>query len=70
LLLEGGAAMHAAAWEEGLVDYVRLYITPHTVGADGLKLLAGRFSPAALIDRHEHCVGPDVVMEGYVHRTR
>lgn len=70
LLLEGGAAMHAAAWEEGLVDYVRLYITPHTVGADGLKLLAGQFSPAALIDRHEHCVGPDVVMEGYVHRTR
>src|SRR5581483_7775091 len=25
LLLEGGAGLHAAAWDEGLVDYVRLY---------------------------------------------
>ena len=32
LLLEGGAAVHAAAWDEGLVDFVRLYVTPHVLG--------------------------------------
>src|SRR5207247_2359152 len=28
LLLEGGAAVHQAAWRERVVDYVRLYVTP------------------------------------------
>ena len=50
LLLEGGAALHAAAWDAGLVDYVRLYVTPHVIGPDGLRLLDGRsFSSAALV---------------------
>ena len=41
LLLEGGAALHAAAWDEGLVDFVRLYVTPHVLGAGGVPLLRG-----------------------------
>jgi diaminohydroxyphosphoribosylaminopyrimidine deaminase/5-amino-6-(5-phosphoribosylamino)uracil reductase len=70
LLLEGGAAMHAAAWDAGLVDYVRLYVTPHTIGADGLKLLEGRsFSSAELAERRVETLGPDVLIEGYVHRS-
>jgi diaminohydroxyphosphoribosylaminopyrimidine deaminase/5-amino-6-(5-phosphoribosylamino)uracil reductase len=71
LLLEGGAALHASAWDEGLVDYVRLYVTPHIIGPDGLKLLDGRrFSSAALVEPRVEPLGPDVLIEGYVHGPR
>ena len=71
LVLEGGAAVHASAWDEGLVDYVRLYVTPHIIGPDGLKLLDGRrFSSAALVEQHVEALGPDVLIEGYVHGPR
>ena len=68
LLLEGGAALHAAAWDEGLVDYVRLYVTPRALGDRGVPLLPDRsFSTLALRHRAVASLGPDVVMEGYVH---
>ena len=71
LLLEGGAALHGAAWDEQLVDLVRLYVTPHVLGPAGLRLLGGRpFASAALVDRRVEPIGPDVLMEGYVHRPR
>jgi diaminohydroxyphosphoribosylaminopyrimidine deaminase/5-amino-6-(5-phosphoribosylamino)uracil reductase len=71
LLLEGGATVHASAWDEGLVDYVRLYVTPQIIGPDGLKLLDGRrFSSAALVEPHVEPLGPDVLIEGYVHGPR
>jgi diaminohydroxyphosphoribosylaminopyrimidine deaminase/5-amino-6-(5-phosphoribosylamino)uracil reductase len=69
LLLEGGAALHAAAWDEGVVDYVRLYITPHVLGCGGVALLPDRsFAAADLHNRRVVPLGPDVVIEGYVHR--
>ena len=68
LLLEGGAGLHAAAWDAGLVDFVRLYVTPRVLGAGGVPFLAGRcFSAAALIEPHTAALGPDVLIEGYVH---
>jgi diaminohydroxyphosphoribosylaminopyrimidine deaminase/5-amino-6-(5-phosphoribosylamino)uracil reductase len=71
LLLEGGAAVHGAAWDEGLVDYVRLYVTPHMLGPGGVPLLPDRaFSSAALYERRVMTLGPDVLIEGYVHGTR
>jgi diaminohydroxyphosphoribosylaminopyrimidine deaminase / 5-amino-6-(5-phosphoribosylamino)uracil reductase len=71
LLLEGGAAVHAAAWDEDLVDYVRLYITPHLLGDGAVPLLPDRsFSPAGLHQRRIAPLGPDVLIEGYVHRSR
>jgi diaminohydroxyphosphoribosylaminopyrimidine deaminase / 5-amino-6-(5-phosphoribosylamino)uracil reductase len=71
LLLEGGAALHAAAWDEGLVDFVRLYVTPHVLGAAGVPLLLDRgFRSAELADRRVEQLGPDVLIEGYVHRSR
>jgi len=71
LLLEGGGAVHNAGWDEGLVDYVRLYVTPKVLGAEGLPLLPDRaFSSADLRDRRISTLGPDVLIEGYVHRTR
>jgi diaminohydroxyphosphoribosylaminopyrimidine deaminase/5-amino-6-(5-phosphoribosylamino)uracil reductase len=69
LLLEGGAALHRAAWDEGLVDYVRLYVTPHVLGPPGLPFLDGAaFCSTALLDRRVVTLGPDVMIEGYVHR--
>jgi diaminohydroxyphosphoribosylaminopyrimidine deaminase/5-amino-6-(5-phosphoribosylamino)uracil reductase len=68
LLLEGGTELHGAAWDGGLVDYVRLYVTPHTLGAAGVRFLGGRrFSTAALTEATIRPLGPDVLMEGYVH---
>jgi diaminohydroxyphosphoribosylaminopyrimidine deaminase/5-amino-6-(5-phosphoribosylamino)uracil reductase len=67
VLLEGGAAMHAAAWDEDLVDFVRLYVAPVTLGG-GVAFLDGRgFSSTALHARRVEEIGPDVVIEGYVH---
>lgn len=69
LVLEGGAALHAAAWDEQLVDYVQLYVAPVWLGAGGVPLLDGRdFASAALLERNVDLLGPDVLIEGYVHR--
>ena len=69
LLLEGGAAMHAAAWDEGVVDFVQMYVGPSPLGPTGVPFLAGRsFSSAVLHDRRVEPLGPDVLIEGYVHR--
>jgi diaminohydroxyphosphoribosylaminopyrimidine deaminase/5-amino-6-(5-phosphoribosylamino)uracil reductase len=68
LLIEGGAALHRAAWDEDVVDYVRLYVTPHVLGPDAVRFLDGRpFSSGALFDARIQPIGPDVLIEGYVH---
>ena len=69
LVLEGGAELHRAAWEEGLADFVQIYVTPHVLGPEGVRFLDARmFSSAALVDSHVTPLGPDVLLEGYVHR--
>jgi diaminohydroxyphosphoribosylaminopyrimidine deaminase/5-amino-6-(5-phosphoribosylamino)uracil reductase len=71
LLLEGGAAVHRAAWEAGVVDFVRVYVTPHLLGAGGVPFLDETLlEPGALDDRRTETMGPDIMIEGYVHRTR
>lgn len=71
LLLEGGAALHEAAWTEGVVDYARVYVTPHLVGRGGLRFLGGRpLSALRLSEPRIEPLGPDVLMEGHVHRSR
>ena len=68
LLLEGGAALQCAAWQEDVVDFVRLYVTPHVLGSGGVPFLDGcRFSTTALAGRRVVPLGPDVLIEGYVH---
>ena len=70
LVLEGGATVHAAAWDAGLVDFMQIYVAPTTIGDSGVRFLDGRgWSPAALIDASTTALGPDVLTEGYVHRT-
>jgi len=71
VLLEGGAELHAAAWDEKVVDFVRLYVTPHVIGSGGVPFLKGRrLPPAALARRRVEPIGPDVLIEGYVHGPR
>jgi len=46
-------------------------VTPHVLGPDALPLLPERsFSSAALRERRIVPLGPDVMIEGYVHGTR
>jgi diaminohydroxyphosphoribosylaminopyrimidine deaminase/5-amino-6-(5-phosphoribosylamino)uracil reductase len=68
VLLEGGAAVHQSAWEEGVVDYLQLYVAPMTVGAGPCFLEGIAFTPAALHEQRTRTLGPDVLIEGYVHR--
>jgi diaminohydroxyphosphoribosylaminopyrimidine deaminase/5-amino-6-(5-phosphoribosylamino)uracil reductase len=69
VVLEGGAALHGAAWDEDVVDAVQLYVAPVLLGPEGVPLLDGRdFVSTALIERRVDLLGPDVLIEGYVHR--
>jgi diaminohydroxyphosphoribosylaminopyrimidine deaminase/5-amino-6-(5-phosphoribosylamino)uracil reductase len=69
IVLEGGAALHAAAWDEGVIDYVQLYVAPTWLGDQGVPLAGGRpVAAAGLYDRRVDQLGPDVLIEGYVHR--
>jgi len=71
LLLEGGASIYRAAWDEELVDYVTLYLTPHVLGERAVRFLDGRSSVAELTDGSSVTrLGPDTLIERYVHRSR
>jgi diaminohydroxyphosphoribosylaminopyrimidine deaminase/5-amino-6-(5-phosphoribosylamino)uracil reductase len=69
LLVEGGGRLHAALWDADLVDYLQLYIAPVWIGRGGVPAFGGRTVAAgALVDQHVELLGPDVLIEGYVHR--
>jgi diaminohydroxyphosphoribosylaminopyrimidine deaminase/5-amino-6-(5-phosphoribosylamino)uracil reductase len=68
VLLEGGAGVHQAAWDEGVVDYVQLYVAPMSCGRAGPAVAAGPASAiASLVEQKVRALGPDVLIEGYVH---
>ncbi len=70
VLLEGGAAVQCAAWDESVVDEVHLYIAPIVLGPSGVPLLPGRsFSIPALFETTVAPLGPDTGIYGYVHRV-
>jgi diaminohydroxyphosphoribosylaminopyrimidine deaminase/5-amino-6-(5-phosphoribosylamino)uracil reductase len=72
LLLEGGAALHSAAWDEGVVDFAGIYVTPHVLGSGGVAFLPGRpfLSALGAEQRIVRPLGDDVLIEGYVHGPR
>jgi diaminohydroxyphosphoribosylaminopyrimidine deaminase/5-amino-6-(5-phosphoribosylamino)uracil reductase len=71
LLLEGGATLHRAAWTEQVVDFVRLYVSPKILGPSAVRFLNGcTFYSTELHHRIVEPLGPDVLIEGYVHRPR
>jgi diaminohydroxyphosphoribosylaminopyrimidine deaminase / 5-amino-6-(5-phosphoribosylamino)uracil reductase len=68
IVIEGGSALHSAVWDARLADYVQLYVAPTAVGQAGVPLEVQAFSTSGLFDRRVDALGPDVLVEGYVHR--
>jgi diaminohydroxyphosphoribosylaminopyrimidine deaminase/5-amino-6-(5-phosphoribosylamino)uracil reductase len=68
LLVEGGPRLHEAFWRAGLVDQVLQYVTPVALrdGAVSWAQPPGRFLPLSRVVP----LGPDVLVESHVHRTR
>jgi len=70
VLVEGGPTVHRAAWDAGVVDRVQVYVTPHVAGPAGLAWnMPASLSLAGLDDMRVEPLGPDVLVEGDVHRT-
>jgi diaminohydroxyphosphoribosylaminopyrimidine deaminase/5-amino-6-(5-phosphoribosylamino)uracil reductase len=70
LLLEGGSRLQEAACRADLVDYVQVYVAPRTIGESGVPFMPERrLSLASLVDGGLTVCGPDVLVEGYVHRV-
>jgi diaminohydroxyphosphoribosylaminopyrimidine deaminase/5-amino-6-(5-phosphoribosylamino)uracil reductase len=70
LLVEGGPTLHRAFWDAGMVDRVELFVSRHSVGADGVEWAAlPDGAIASLYDLSARPIGDDVLIEGYVHRT-
>jgi diaminohydroxyphosphoribosylaminopyrimidine deaminase / 5-amino-6-(5-phosphoribosylamino)uracil reductase len=71
LLLEGGAAIHAAAWQAGVIDRVHVIVAPTALGEGGVKLFDGFDVPASsLIPVKVDRLGPDAWIEADVHGHR
>ena len=70
IVLEGGAALHRAALDEGLVDAVHLYIAPPLLGDGAVDWIGGgHIAWDSLRQRHATWLDDVILVEGYVHRT-
>lgn len=68
MIVEGGAALHRAFWDAGLVDRVQIYVTEHVLGPEGVGWLPGAvISSSRLTARSARPIGRDTLLEGYVH---
>ncbi|MEO8682951.1 MAG: bifunctional diaminohydroxyphosphoribosylaminopyrimidine deaminase/5-amino-6-(5-phosphoribosylamino)uracil reductase RibD [Vicinamibacterales bacterium] len=68
VLLEGGAEIHAAAWQAGVVDRVHLIVAPDSLGEAGVKLFAGLPVPLSqMVPVRVETIGPDAWMEADVY---
>lgn len=71
VLLEGGAILHGAAWNAGVIDRVHLIVAPAVLGEGGVKLFDGIDVPLSeLIPVRVDRLGPDAWMEADVHGHR
>jgi diaminohydroxyphosphoribosylaminopyrimidine deaminase/5-amino-6-(5-phosphoribosylamino)uracil reductase len=70
LLLEGGPALHAAAWTAGVVDRVRCYVSPLVLGPGRVPwAMPPSFGLPVLGPTRAEPLGDDVLIEADVHRT-
>ena len=67
MIVEGGASLHRAFWDAGLVDRVQMYMTPHRLGAEGLEWLPVPLPGLGPLTRKHF--GADILIEGYVYRA-
>jgi diaminohydroxyphosphoribosylaminopyrimidine deaminase/5-amino-6-(5-phosphoribosylamino)uracil reductase len=71
LLLEGGAVLHAAAWQAKVIDRLHMIVAPTSVGDRGVKVFNGIDIPLSeLIPVKVERLGPDAWMEADVHGHR
>lgn len=71
LLLEGGGAIHAAAWQAGVVDRVIVIVAPTVLGEQGARFFDGMPVPLSqLLPVRVETLGPDAWMEADVHGNR
>jgi diaminohydroxyphosphoribosylaminopyrimidine deaminase/5-amino-6-(5-phosphoribosylamino)uracil reductase len=69
LLLEGGTTVHESACAAGVIDAVRVVVTPRVLGPSGLPWVAWpRLSLPSLLNLRVEPCGADVMIEGDVHR--
>ena len=69
LIVEGGATLHEAFWNAGLVDRVQIYVSPRLVGDDGVGWLPFPvMNSPIIVERSARLVGDDTLLEAYVHR--
>ena len=68
LLLEGGATIHRAVWDAGVVDRVLRCVAPVDLGNEGVSWLED-VSFDTLRDVRTEQLGPDRLIDGYVHRA-
>jgi len=66
LLLEGGPTLAAAFLEQGLVDKLLVFVAP-TLSGEGPQMLAGLPRPVELTRLGARSVGPDLLVQAYVH---
>ena len=70
MIVEGGAILHAAFWDAGLVDRVQIYVASRRLGEAGLPWLPFPvMSSPHVIGRAARAIGDDTLLEAYVHRT-
>ena len=68
IVIEGGAGLHAAALDAGVVDLAQLYITPVLLGPDARHWVAGgHVAWEMLRGRSALWLGNDVMVQGHVH---
>jgi diaminohydroxyphosphoribosylaminopyrimidine deaminase/5-amino-6-(5-phosphoribosylamino)uracil reductase len=69
-ILEGGPSVHRAFWDLGLIDRVQIYRTLRTIGPGGVDWWSTCDAVSATLrDVHATALGPDVLIEGDVHRV-
>ena len=68
LLIDGGAAIHAAAWRAGLIDRLHVIVSPKMLGEGGVQSFEGIVIPMSeLVPIKIEQLGPDQWMEADVH---
>ena len=68
VVVEGGPTLHAAFWDQGLVDRVQMYVTPAVVGPGGVPWWAPAEQVIAGLQGVTRTrLGADVLVEGDVH---
>jgi len=69
LLLEGGGALHAAAWQARVVDRMIVIVAPTILGEQGARMFDGMpVAMSQLIPVRVETLGPDAWMEADVYR--